>query len=82
MRREAKEETGLNVAPLRVIDTFRFLRGAAQEECIGITFLCHANDGEVILSEEHTEARWVKLDELDQYELAEGLLAVLQSLKT
>ena len=80
--REAQEETGLNVEPLRVIDTFRFLRGAAQEECIGITFLCRADEGEIILSEEHTEAQWVKLDNLDQYELAAGLFAVLQSLKT
>lgn len=78
--REAWEETGLKIEPLRVIDTFHFLRGPQKEESIGITFLCRADTGEVVLSHEHTEARWVTLDALDEYEMADGLKEVLATL--
>jgi len=78
--REAREETGLIVEPLRVIDTFHFLRGPQKEESIGITFLCRAGEGDVVLSHEHTEARWVAPDALDDYEMADGLKEILTSL--
>jgi len=78
--REAREETGLTVAPLRVLDTFHFYYGPEREECIGMTFLCRPDDGEVVLSAEHTEARWVKLSETDGYEMADGLKEVLNAL--
>ena len=78
--REAREETGLKVEPLRVIDTFHFLRGPQKEQSIGITFLCRADVGDVVLSHEHTEARWVTVDNLDDYEMADGLKEVLITL--
>jgi 8-oxo-dGTP pyrophosphatase MutT (NUDIX family) len=34
--REAKEETGLDVTVLGLLDTFHFYRGPAREEAIGI----------------------------------------------
>ena len=78
--REAHEETGLIVEPLRVIDTFHFLRGPEREQSIGITFLCRTEDGEVLISPEHSEARWVKLGDFDGLEMAEGLREVLEAL--
>jgi 8-oxo-dGTP diphosphatase len=57
--REAREETGLDVDVLGPIDTFHFYRGAERREVIGITFHCRARDGDVVLSEEHEEAKWV-----------------------
>ena len=82
--REAFEETGLDVTPVRVLDTFHFYYGPQQEEFVGMTFLCrplcHRGDGEVVLSAEHTEARWVKLGEVDGYEMADGLKDVLDAL--
>ena len=62
--REAKEETGLAVEIVGVIDAFHFYRGAERRETIGISFHCRVAAGEVTLSEEHEEARWVPLTEL------------------
>jgi 8-oxo-dGTP diphosphatase len=59
--REAKEETGLDVEVLGPIDAFHFYRGAERRETIGITFHCLAGVGEVQLSDEHEEAKWVPL---------------------
>ena len=78
--REAREETGLDVEPIRVLDTFHFFYGPEREEFVGMTFLCRPNNGEVVLSAEHTEARWVKLDEVDGYQMADGLKEVLSAL--
>jgi 8-oxo-dGTP diphosphatase len=62
--REAKEETGLDVDVLGPIDAFHFYRGAERRETIGITFHCRALHGEVRLSEEHEEAKWVPIGTL------------------
>ena len=62
--REAKEETGLAVEIVGVIDAFHFYRGAERRETIGISFHCRAAAGEVTLSEEHDQARWVPVAEL------------------
>jgi len=78
--REAREETGLDVEPLCVLDTFHFFYGPESEEFVGMTFLCRPGNGDVVLSSEHTEARWVKLGELDGYEMADGLKEVLSVL--
>jgi len=56
--REAKEETGLDVDVLDVIDVFHFYRGAERRETIGITFHCRCGGGEVTLSDEHEDSKW------------------------
>ena len=63
VHREVREETGLQVEIVEPVATFRFLRGAAREEAIGITFLCRHLAGEVVASEEHDRAVWVSPDE-------------------
>ena len=62
--REAKEETGLDVTVLGLLDTFHFYRGPAREEAIGIVFHCRATGGDLILSPEHVEAKWVPFEQL------------------
>ena len=64
--REAREETGLEVEIVDVIDAFHFYRGAERRETIGISFHCRPRSGSLTLSEEHEEARWVPLAELEQ----------------
>ena len=59
--REAREETGLDVDVLGPIDAFHFYRGVERRETIGITFHCRSARGEVQLSEEHEEAKWVPI---------------------
>ncbi len=62
--REAKEETGLDVTVLGLLDTFHFYRGTAREGAIGITFHCRATGSDLMLSSEHVEARWVSFEQL------------------
>src|SRR5215472_14845528 len=57
--REAREETGLDVEVVDVIDAFHFYRGVERRETIGISFHCRATSGDVTVSDEHEEARWV-----------------------
>jgi len=60
--REAKEETGLDVDIVSVIDAFHFYRGQERRETIGISFHCRAAGGALRLSEEHEEGKWVPID--------------------
>ena len=71
--REAKEETGLDVDVIGVIDAFHFYRGADRRETIGISFHCRYGGGEVTLSDEHDESRWVPLVALVEGDYPEWL---------
>ena len=62
--REAREETGLEVEVVDVIDAFHFYRGVERRETIGISFHCRARASELTLSEEHEEAKWVSIEAL------------------
>ena len=76
-RREAMEETGLEVEIVGPVDTFHYHRGAAREEAIGIVFHCRALAGDVRLSAEHDAARWVPLAGLADVEGSEPLRGCL-----
>jgi 8-oxo-dGTP pyrophosphatase MutT (NUDIX family) len=73
VRREAREETGLDVEVLGLLDTFHFYRGAAREEAVGITFHCRAAPGSLKLSDEHDQARWVPLEQLSEADCADWM---------
>jgi 8-oxo-dGTP diphosphatase len=72
--REGYEETGLHLEVLAPIDTFHFLRGGNREESIGVTFHCRAHDRKARLSAEHSEFKWVTLEQARGYGLPKGLL--------
>ena len=71
--REAKEETGLEVEVVGPLDTFHFYRGQSRTEAIGITFHCRASDGEVRLSSEHDEVKWVPIAQLPDVECGDWM---------
>jgi len=60
-RREAREETGLEVEVLGELGAHRFLRGPEQVETVSIVLRCRAPAGAVVLSPEHDRARWVPI---------------------
>ncbi len=62
--REVMEETGLRINVITPFDTFSFRRKPDFQELIGISFYCTYVSGELTLSDEHSEARWVPLDSL------------------
>ena len=73
-RREALEETGLDVEVLDLLDTFHFYRGSGREEAIGLSFRCRVIGGQLRLSAEHTASVWVAKDDTSAYALPQGLL--------
>ena len=66
LKREVKEEVNLDVDILYPINVHHFIRN---DKIIihGITFLCKYKDGEVKLSREHIEYRWVSLEEAKNF---------------
>ncbi len=68
LTREVREETGLNIAVLKPIITWSFLKNN-NKQVIGITYLCEAKDEKVTISEEHEDFAWVKKKDFDNIDL-------------
>jgi len=65
--REILEETGLTIEVETPFNVFTFIRDTGEFK-VGITFLCKYIDGEVVLSDEHSEYRWIDPKEFSQLE--------------
>ena len=57
--REIREETGLIVRPIKLLDTWTYIADSFQ--VVGVFYLCTA-EGEVKLSVEHDRCRWLPAD--------------------
>ena len=62
--RELKEETGLDIHILKPVYTFTAIRPHKQYQTVGIGFLCIPTNDHVVISEEHTDYRFVDEVEL------------------
>ena len=58
--RELKEETGLLVDPVRILDTWDHIEEKYQ--ITGIIYLCRLVDGEIRLSDEHDAYKWLPVE--------------------
>jgi 8-oxo-dGTP pyrophosphatase MutT (NUDIX family) len=68
LHREVREELGIVARTDFIVGTFRFYRGAPHSgnEMVGLHFCCSFDETqELRLSWEHSESRWVTLDEAD-----------------
>lgn len=61
--REVKEEVDLDVEIIMPINTSFFYRGSKDFPMVFIVYWCRYLKGEVKLSWEHTEYKWISLDE-------------------
>ncbi len=74
LEREVQEELGVQVQPDFILRTSHFYRGALipENEMVGVIYACSLENPETIqLSWEHSEARWVTVDEAAEL-LSEG----------
>lgn len=61
--REVKEETGLDVEIILPLDTGFFYRGGKEFPMVFIAYYCKYVGGEINLSWEHSEFKWITLEE-------------------
>ena len=79
LRREVKEETGLDIKNIRYLTSLTFVRPDGVPVVIISLFADHY-DGEVILNEESVDHAWVNLGEAKDYDLIEGIYEELEML--
>ena len=61
LKREIKEETGLDIIPIKFIDKFQYLADKGTRRSTQYNFLCKMKnpDQEVKLSKEHQDHKWI-----------------------
>jgi len=61
LKREVKEETGLDIKPIRFIDKFSYIADQGKRESTQYNFLCTMSrpNQEIKLSKEHDDYKWV-----------------------
>ena len=65
--REIREETGLEAEAIMPVDTN--IAEHDGKSLLSISYVCKAKDGDLKLSDEHSEHRWIPIDSLGNIEL-------------
>jgi len=80
--REVREETGLEVEPLGVLEIFeriiRDAQGAAEYHYVLIDYVCRVSGGALRAADDVSRAAWVARAELARYRITEGTLPVIE----
>jgi len=82
IRREVREETGLEVRPLGMIEIFerimRDAQGAAEYHYVLIDYICRVQSGTACAGDDVSRVEWVRQSDLQQLKITEGTLAVIE----
>lgn len=78
IRREVKEEAGLEIKNIKYLTSMTFMRG--EDPALIISLFADHADGEVVLCEESIDYKWVSLEEAREYDLIEGIFEELEML--
>jgi 8-oxo-dGTP diphosphatase len=80
--REVREETGLEVKPVKVLEIFeRIIRdahGAAEYHYVLIDYVCRITGGSLRAADDASRAAWVPRQQLSRYEITTGTLPVIE----
>jgi len=83
VRRELKEETGLDVEPIEMVAVFdRITRegGRVKYHYVIVDYVCRLKGGDLAPASDVTDARWVRREEMPEYHLTEmATKVILQS---
>ena len=76
MKRETREEVGLDVEPIRLMDAFDSIitdgKGRIQYHFVVVNFLARIVGGSLRTASDILEARWVSLREVEKYDLTDS----------
>lgn len=82
VRREVREETGLEVKPVKVFEIFerimRDSRGAPEYHYVLIDYICRVTGGDLRAGDDACRVEWVRERDLKELEITEGTLAVIK----
>ncbi len=80
--REVKEETGLDVQPVSVVEIFeRIMRdktGKPEYHYVLVDYFCKVTGGELKAGDDSSKAEWVRRKDLAALKLTEGTLPVIE----
>lgn len=80
--REVREETGLQVTPLGVLEIFeRIMRdaeGAPEYHYVLVDYICRITGGDLCAGDDVCGVEWVRRRDLKKLEITEGTLAVIE----
>jgi len=82
--REIKEETGLDIKPIIPFDVFNYQidKPDVVKDSTQINYLVRLvdeqNEPQVIISEEHQDYKWVKIEEVDLFNLSDSTKKVIK----
>jgi 8-oxo-dGTP diphosphatase len=86
VRREVREETGLEVEPVSVVEVFERImpdsNGRTEYHYVLVDYLCRAIGGVLKAESDVSDARWVPRAELASYRITEGTLGVIEKALT
>jgi ADP-ribose pyrophosphatase YjhB (NUDIX family) len=77
LRREVREETGLDVEVGELIDVVEII--AADHHYVVLDYRCRVRGGALRSGDDAAESAWVALDNLANYQLSEAALRVIRS---
>jgi len=66
LKREIYEELGVEVSPIKLVDTWNYINAEKNYQVAGIIYLCELkeNNLDIRLSEEHTDYKWFKIGDV------------------
>jgi 8-oxo-dGTP pyrophosphatase MutT (NUDIX family) len=72
LKREVKEEVGLDVGKPEYLLDLTFIKGDNTPTLV-LSYYCEYLGGDVVLDEDATEFAWITVDEVKNYNLIEGI---------
>lgn len=81
LRREIKEEVNLEVDKPKYLLDLTFIRPDGVPVVV-LSFYCNYVSGEVELDEDSVDYKWISVDELDEYDLIDGIADEIREVNT
>ena len=82
IRREVREETGLEIETEEVFEIFERIMpdaaGRTEYHYVLIDYVCHVTGGSLNAASDVSHALWLREDELGSYRITEGTLGVVE----
>jgi 8-oxo-dGTP diphosphatase len=82
VRREVREETGLEVMPQGIVEVFERIIlddcGRTEYHYVLVDYLCRVNSGKLSAGDDVSRVAWVRRCDLGDYEITHGTVPVIE----